>query len=151
MKKAFIALGLMMVGGFANAELIGSVSTTFKLVGANDKIIVEAFDDPKIEGVSCYLSRAKTGGISGSIGLAEDSSDAALSCQQVGEIVVPEKIKPGEDVFEKDTSIWFKTMKVVRFLDKKRNVIVYLVYSTKIIDGSPKNSTSTVAIRHWNK
>ncbi|MND12057.1 hypothetical protein D3C87_605230 [compost metagenome] len=151
MKKSLIALGLMMMGGFANAEIIGSVNTTFKLVGANDKIIVEAFDDPKIQGVSCYLSRAKTGGISGSMGLAEDSSDAALSCQQVGEIVISDKVEPGEDVFEKDTSIWFKTMKVVRFIDQKRNVIAYLVYSSKIIDGSPKNSTSTVAIRPWNK
>lgn len=149
MKKAFIALGLMMVGGFANAEVIGSVNTTFKLIGANDKILVEAFDDPQIKGVSCSLSRAKTGGISGSVGLAEDSSDAAVSCQQIGEIVIPDDIEDGENVFEKETSIFFKTMKVVRFYDKKRKVINYLVYSTKIIDGSPKNSVATVAVRPW--
>ncbi|OAN52419.1 hypothetical protein A6A04_00970 [Paramagnetospirillum marisnigri] len=128
------------------AEEIGSVSTVFKMVGANDKIVVEAFDDPKVAGVTCYLSRAKTGGIKGSLGVAEDTSDAAIACRQVGPIKIQESLKDGETVFKKDTSLLFKTLQVVRFHDRKRDVLVYLVYSDKIIDGSPKNSVSAVAI-----
>ena len=133
----------------AHAEQIGSVDTSFKLLGANHKIVIEAFDDPKISGVSCHLSRAKKGGISGSFGLATDTSDAAIACRQVGPITIKAELKDGEKVFKERTSILFKTMQVVRFLDKKRNVLVYLVYSDKLVDGSPKNSISTVPIRPW--
>lgn len=132
------------------AEEIGSVSTVFKMVGPNDKIVVEAFDDPKVAGVTCYLSRAKTGGLKGGVGLAEDTSDASIACRQVGPIRVDGTLKDGEVVFKKDTSLLFKTMQVVRFHDRKRDVLVYLVYSDKIIDGSPKNSVSAVAIeKNW--
>lgn len=132
------------------AEEIGSVSTVFKMLGPNDKIVVEAFDDPKVAGVTCYLSRAKTGGIKGGVGLAEDTSDAAIACRQVGPIRVDTSLKDGEVVFKKDTSLLFKTMQVVRFHDRKRAVLVYLVYSDRIIDGSPKNSVSAVAIqKNW--
>jgi len=132
------------------AEEIGSVSTVFKALGPNDKIVVEAFDDPRVAGVTCYLSRAKTGGIKGGVGLAEDTSDASIACRQVGPIRVEGTLKDGETVFKKDTSLLFKTLQVVRFHDKKRNVLVYLVYSDKIIDGSPKNSVSAVAIeKNW--
>ena len=141
-------LGVLAVPVFA--EQIGEVRTRFKVLGANDKIVVEAFDDPDIPGATCYLSRAKTGGISGSMGLAEDTSDASLACRQVGKIVLPESVKSGKDdgqlVFRKSTSIMFKTMQVVRFYDKKRNCLVYLTYSNKIIDGSPKNSISAIPI-----
>lgn len=130
----------------ALAEEIGSVSTVFKMVGANDKIVVEAFDDPKVAGVTCYLSRAKTGGIKGSLGVAEDTSDASIACRQVGAIRLVESLKDGEVVFKKDTSLLFKTLQVVRFHDRKRDVLVYLVYSDKVIDGSPKNSVSAVAM-----
>jgi CreA protein len=130
----------------ALAEEIGSVSTVFKMVGANDKIVVEAFDDPKVAGVTCYLSRAKTGGIKGSLGVAEDTSDASIACRQVGAIRFVESLKDGEVVFKKDTSLLFKTLQVVRFHDRKRDVLVYLVYSDKVIDGSPKNSVSAVAM-----
>ena len=134
----------------AGAEEIGSVSTVFKALGANDKIVVEAFDDPKVAGVTCYLSRAKTGGIKGSLGMAEDTSDASIACRQVGPIRITESLKDGEVVFKKDTSILFKTMQVVRFHDRKRDVLVYLVYSDKLIEGSPKNSVSAVAIeKNW--
>jgi CreA protein len=133
-----------------SAEEIGSVSTVFKLLGPNDKIIIEAFDDPKINGVTCHLSRAKKGGVSGAVGLATDSSDAAIACRQVGPITIREELEDGESVFNKRTSILFKKMQVVRFLDQKRNVLIYLVYSDKLIDGSPKNSISTVPIlKNW--
>lgn len=134
----------------AIAEEIGSVSTVFKALGPNDKIVIEAFDDPQVAGVTCYLSRAKTGGIKGSIGIAEDTADAAIACRQVGPIRILEPIRDGDVVFKKDTSLLFKTMQVVRFHDRKRDVLVYLVYSDRIIEGSPKNSVSAVAIeKNW--
>jgi len=135
------------------AEEIGSVRTKFKVLGANDKIVIEAFDDPDIPGATCYLSRAKTGGISGSLGVAEDTSDASISCRQIGPIQLPEDVKEGreegEQVFQKSTSILFKTLQVVRFYDKKRNTLIYLSYSNRIIEGSPKNSISTIPIMAW--
>ena len=131
------------------AEVIGTVDTSFKLLGPDNKIVVEAFDDPKIEGVACHLSRAKKGGISGAIGLAEDTSDASIACRQIGPIRFRETLKEGEEVFSKRTSIVFKAMHVVRFFDQKRNVLVYLVYSDKLIEGSPKNSISSVPIMPW--
>ena len=133
------------------AEEIGSVDTVFKLIGRNHKIVVEAFDDPKVAGVTCFLSRAKKGGISGTLGLAEDPSDASIACRQVGKIQFKEKFKDGEEVFSKRTSLVFKTIQVVRFLDKKRNVLVYLVYSDKVIEGSPKNAISAVPIMPWGQ
>lgn len=149
------ALLLMIMASTLSAEEIGSVRTKFKVLGANDTIVIEAFDDPEIPGATCYLSRAKKGGISGSLGLAEDTSDASLSCRQTGPIVLPERVKSGKadskKVFKKSTSLLFKTMQVVRFYDKKRNTLVYLTYSNKIIDGSPKNSISTIPIRLWEK
>ncbi len=135
------------------AEKVGDVSTVFKLLGANDKIVVEAFDDPDIKGATCYLSRAKTGGISGAVGVAEDTSDASIDCRQVGPIVLPEEVRSGdadgEEVFKKSTSLLFKSIQVVRFYDAKRNVLVYLVYSDKVIEGSPKNSISTIPVMRW--
>lgn len=138
---------------YATAEDIGEVRTKFKMLGANDKIVVEAFDDPDIPGATCYLSRAKTGGISGSVGVAEDTADASLACRQTGKISLPEDVhsgkSDGERVFRKSTSLLFKTMQVVRFYDQKRNTLVYLTYSNKIIDGSPKNSISAIPIMEW--
>jgi CreA protein len=131
------------------AEEIGSVDTAFKLLGANHKIVVEAFDDPKVEGVACHVSRARTGGIKGSLGLAEDTSDASIACRQVGPIRIIENIQDGEEVFTERRSLLFKKLRVVRFLDKKRNTLIYLVYSDKLIEGSPKNSISTVPIMPW--
>lgn len=135
------------------AEEIGEVTTTFKLLGANHKIVVEAFDDPEVEGVACWLSRAKTGGIKGSLGLAEDTSDAAIACRQIGPIKIKSDLEPGEaeEVFTKRTSLVFKSMQVVRLYDKKRDTLIYLVYSDKVIDGSPKNSVSVVPIMPWRE
>ncbi|MEY3122118.1 MAG: hypothetical protein RI993_943 [Pseudomonadota bacterium] len=136
------------------AEKIGNVSTKFKLLGANDKIMVEAFDDPDIPGATCYLSRAKTGGISGSVGVAEDTADAAIACRQTGPIQLPDTVKngktDGEEVFKKSTSLLFKSLQVVRFYDPKRNVLVYLTYSDRIIEGSPKNSISVIPVAPWH-
>jgi CreA protein len=144
---------MSIVAPMAQADIIGKVSTTFKLLGANDKIVIEAFDDPDINGATCYLSRAKTGGIRGTVGLAEDKSDASIACRQTGPITLPEEVSSGEDngeqVFRKSTSLLFKKLQVVRFYDPKRNTLVYLSYSDKIIDGSPKNSISTIVVRPW--
>ncbi|MDF2232511.1 CreA family protein [Albimonas sp. CAU 1670] len=145
---ACLAAPLLLAGPVA-AEEIGEVDTAFKLIGANHKIVVEAFDDPKVEGVACFLSRAKTGGISGSLGLAEDTSDASIACRQTGPIRFLDKLEAGEEVFRQRTSIVFKTMQVVRFWDPKRSTLVYLTYSDKMIDGSPKNAISAVAIAPW--
>lgn len=135
------------------AETIGKVSTTFKMLGANDKIVIEAFDDPDISGATCYVSRAKTGGISGALGVAEDKSDASLSCRQTGVITLPAKVVSGKwdgkRVFRKSTSLLFKKLQVVRFYDKKRKTLVYLSYSDKIVDGSPKNGISTIVVKPW--
>ncbi|MCB2100196.1 MAG: CreA family protein [Rhodobacterales bacterium] len=144
---ALFAIPLVL--GAARAEEIGSVDTVFKLLGPDHKIVIEAFDDPKVGGVACHLSRAKKGGIKGGLGLAEDPSDASIACRQVGPITFKEKFENGERVFTKRTSIIFKTMQVVRFLDQKRNVLVYLVYSDKVIEGSPKNAISTVPVMPW--
>jgi len=145
---------LLSIAGSAVAEQIGSVSTKFKLLGANDKIVIEAFDDPEIPGATCYLSRAKTGGVSGVVGVAEDTSDASIACRQIGPITLPEKVKngheDGKEVFKKSTSLLFKTLQVVRFYDAKRNVLVYLTYSDRIIEGSPKNSISIIPITPWH-
>ena len=146
------ALSLFLFVSSAFTEEIGSVSTVFKLLGPNDKIVIEAFDDPKVDGVTCHLSRAKKGGVSGAVGFATDTSDAAIACRQIGPITIKEELKDGDPVFNKRTSVLFKTMQVVRFFDEKRNVLVYLVYSDKLIDGSPKNSISTVPILYnWEK
>lgn len=137
------------------AEEIGSVDTVFKFIGPNHKIVVEAFDDPVVKGATCYLSRAKKGGISGSLGLAEDPSDASITCRQTGPINLPASVREGqndgETVFKKSISLLFKTIQVVRFYDKKRNVLIYLTYSDKLIEGSPKNSISTIIILDWEK
>ena len=144
-----LVLWLAAVPAFA--EEIGSVDTVWKLLGANHKIIVEVFDDPKVEGVSCFVSRAKTGGISGSLGLAENTSDASIACRQVGPIKFVAELEEGEEVFGRRSSILFKRIQVVRFFDETRNTLVYLTYSDRIIEGSPKNSISAVVIRPWGE
>ncbi|PJG59905.1 CreA family protein [Aeromonas cavernicola] len=143
---------LLSMSAFAdNADTIGEVSTAFKLFGPNHKIRVEAFDDPRIDGVVCYLARPKTGGVKGGLGLAEDPSHASLSCHQIGPITVPEQLKAGEEVFDVSTSLVFKEQKVVRFYDTKRNALIYLTYSTKLVDGSYKSAVSAVPIMPWGR
>ncbi|MGA4448432.1 CreA family protein [Ectopseudomonas chengduensis] len=146
-----IALGVLMLPSLALAETIGEVSTVFKWVGPNDKIVVEAFDDPKVSGVTCYLSRAKTGGVKGGLGLAEDRAEASIACRQVGPIAFKGTLKDGEEVFKERTSLVFKTMQVVRFFDAKRNTLVYLVYSDRVIEGSPQNAVTAIPILPWGQ
>jgi len=141
------ALGTLAVA--ALAQEIGSVDTAFQWLGPNHKIVIEAFDDPKIAGVTCYVSRSQTGGVKGGLGLAEDTSDASIACRQVGPISIKEKFKDGEEVFTERRSLLFKKMRVARFLDQPRNTLVYLVYSDKLIEGSPKNSITAVPIMPW--
>ena len=137
------------------ADRIGHVDTKFKWLGPDDKIVIEAFDDPEVPGATCYLSRAKTGGFSGAVGVAEDTSDASISCRQTGKIVLNPDIKSGKNdgrqVFKKRTSLVFKTIQVVRFYDKKRHTLVYLVYSDRVVDGSPKNSVAAIPIVPWEQ
>lgn len=144
-----LAAALALATGAAQAETVGEVSTVFKLLGPDHKIVVEAFDDPKVEGVTCYLSRAKTGGIKGGLGLAEDRAEASIACRQVGPIRFREALKEGEEVFKERTSLVFKTMQVVRFFDRTRNTLVYLVYSDRLIEGSPQNAVTAIPILPW--
>ena len=149
--QSLLLSGLLFgaLAGGSHADEIGSVDTVFKFLGPNHKIVVDAFDDPKVAGVTCYLSRSQTGGIKGGLGLAEDTSDASIACRQVGPITIKESFKEGEEVFSERRSILFKRLHVVRFSDKTRNVLVYLAYSDKIVEGSPKNSISAVPIMPW--
>lgn len=146
MKRTLIAAALFTGALSAHAENIGDVSTTFKLIGPNHKVIVEVFDDPKVGGVSCYLSRAKTGGVTGALGLATDTSEASVACRQVDSIRFLEPLAQQEEVFSERSSILFKRMRVVRMVDSKRNALIYLVYSDKLVDGSPKNSVTAVPV-----
>jgi CreA protein len=130
-----------------SAEPIGEVDTAFKLIGPDHKIVVDAYDDPKVAGVTCYVSRAKTGGIKGAIGVAEDKAEASIACRQVGPISFSGKpIALREEMFSERISLVFKRLRVVRMVDKTRNALVYLTYSDRLIDGSPKNSVSVVAV-----
>lgn len=134
----------------ARAEEIGDVSTAFKLIGPNHKIVVEAYDDPKVNGVTCHVSRAKTGGIKGGLGLAEDKAEASIACRQVGPISFTGPIPQQEEVFNERLSLVFKKLRIVRIVDVKRNALVYLTYSDRLIDGSPKNSITAVAVDRDN-
>ncbi len=142
------AVGALLCGCALSAagENIGSVDTAFKLLGPDHKVVVEVFDDPRVGGVSCYLSRAKTGGIKGAIGLAEDKAESSVACRQVGALQFNGKLPQQEEVFSERASLFFKHVRVVRMVDAKRNALVYLVYSDRLVDGSPKNSVTAVAV-----
>ncbi len=145
--SGWLAAGVLVaISGMAQAENIGSVDTAFKLIGPDHKVVVEAYDDPKVNGVTCYVSRAKTGGISGGLGLAEDKSEASIACRQVGPISFNGQLRQQEEVFNQSLSILFKKLRIVRMVDAKRNALVYLTYSDKLIDGSPKNSVTAVPV-----
>jgi CreA protein len=139
-------LALLSTSLAARAEQIGSIDTVFKFIGPNHKIVVEAYDDPAVNGVTCHVSRAKTGGISGAVGIAEDPSDASIACRQVGPISFPQPLAQQQEVFSERTSILFKRMRIVRIVDTRRNTLVYLTYSDKLIEGSPKNAITAVPV-----
>lgn len=149
MLQRMIFVVTFLISTALTAEEIGTVDTKFEWLGPDSKIVIEAFDDPKVPGVTCHLSRAKTGGFKGAIGFAEDPSDASIACRQIGPIRLPDDLEDGEEVFSKRTSVVFKALHVARFFDEKRNVLIYLVYSDKIIEGSPKNAISSVPIMPW--
>jgi CreA protein len=146
---AALAALLSLAGLPVRAEEVGCVTTTWKLIGANHKICVDAFEDTKVPGVTCHISQARTGGISGSLGLAEDPSQFSIACRQTGPITLPPNLPDQETVFAEDTSLLFKTTKIVRLFDKHHNTLVYLAISRKIIEGAPANSISTVPVMPW--
>ncbi|HEY0856374.1 MAG TPA: CreA family protein [Albitalea sp.] len=146
MRRLVLSLMLAASGGAAQAEPIGSVDTVFKFIGPDHKIVVEAYDDPKVQGVTCYVSRAKTGGIKGALGIAEDRSEASIACRQVGAIGIAAPLPVQEEVFNERISLVFKKLRIVRMVDKKRNTLVYLTYSDRLIEGSPQNSVTAVAV-----
>lgn len=141
-----ILLGVSTLSGEAVAEKIGEVDTVFKLIGPDHKIVVDAYDDPKVAGVTCFVSRAKTGGVMGAVGLAEDKAEASIACRQVGPISFVGPLREQEEIFNERLSILFKKLRVVRMVDKKRNTLVYLTYSDRVIEGSPKNSVTAVPV-----
>ena len=138
-----LIVATLLLSAACSREQIGSVNTSFRITGS-DKVVIEAFDDPRVGGVTCYVSRARTGGIKSWFGLAEDASEAAIACRQVGEIRFNGTLPRQEDVFTDRMSVLFKTLHVVRAVDVKRNTLVYLTYSDKILSGSPKNSVTAV-------
>ncbi len=151
-----LCTGLMLCAGHAQASdsrEIGAVSTAFKLIGPNHKIVVSAFDDPKIKGITCYVARPRTGGIKGGLGLAEDPSLASVSCVQTGPVSYLKKISTaddGEQVFDESRSIIFKTLDVKRLVDAEKGVLVYVVRTSRIIEGSPETSVSVVSPITWD-
>lgn len=130
----------------AGAEPIGEVDTVFKLIGPDHKIVVDAYDDPQVNGVACYVSRAKTGGIKGALGVAEDKAEASIACRQVGPISFARPLPQQDEVFNERISLVFKKLRIVRMVDKKRNALVYLTYSDRVIEGSPQNSVTAVPV-----
>ncbi len=148
MRRTVLATLLSLLSLPALAEEIGSVGYRFKWVGPNDKIVIEAFDDPEVPGITCYMSHARTGGIKGAIGLAEDPGEASIACRQVGPIDEAKlaQLKSPHEVFSERASLIFKSTQVTRFWDAKRRALVYLVYTDRIIEGSPRNSISVVPL-----
>jgi len=145
MKQQLITVALLAAAA-ARAEPIGEVDTVFQWIGPDHKIIVEAYDDPKVAGVTCYVSRAKTGGIKGGLGLAEDKAEASIACVQVAPIRIDKPLPKQEDMFTERISLVFKKLRVVRMVDPKRNALIYLTYSDRVIEGSPQNSVGVVAV-----
>jgi len=143
--RTLLALSLLLTG-FARAEPIGEVDTVFQLIGPDHKIVVDAHDDPRVGGVTCYVARAKTGGVKGGLGLAEDKSEASIACRQVGPISFARPLPAQEEVFNERISLVFKKLRIVRMVDKPRNTLVYLTYSDRVIEGSPQNSVTAVPV-----
>jgi CreA protein len=142
---------LLLATSSVLADTVGCVTTAWKLIGANHKVCVDAFQDPKVRGVTCHVSQARTGGVSGSLGLAQDPSQFSLACRQTGPIVLPAKLPKAETVFSEDTSILFKETRIVRMWDEVHRTLVYLAISRRLIEGAPANSLSTVPVMPWGR
>lgn len=141
-----LASGVLAACKPVGAEAVGEVDTAFKLIGPDHKIVVEAYDDPKVAGITCFVSRAKTGGVKGALGLAEDKAEASIACRQTGPVSFAQPLKEQEEVFSERLSILFKKLRIMRMVDKKRNTLVYLTYSDRLIEGSPMNSVTAVPV-----
>ncbi len=148
-KHAVPLILLALHAASAFAETIGCVTTEWKLLGANHKVCVESFTDPKVPGVTCHVGQARTGGVKGSLGLAQDPSQFSLSCRQTGPIALPDKLPKNEGVFSEDTTILFKDTRVIRRSDATSRTLVYLAISRKLIEGAPANSISTIPVMPW--
>lgn len=140
------ALLALVAATAVSAEEIGDVNTAFQWIGPDHKIVVDAYDDPKVAGVTCYVSRAKTGGIKGALGIAEDKAEASIACRQVGPVSIKQPLPRQEEVFNERMSLLFKRLRIVRMVDRERNTLVYLTYSDRLVDGSPKNAVTAVAV-----
>jgi CreA protein len=153
MKRLFIAAVLAVLSiHSAQATDLDCISTTFNLLSPNDKVCVSVFEDPQVPGVVCHISQARKGGWGQPLGLNEDPSNFSLACRQIGPIDVDlSKLTDKEEVFSQKTSIFFKTTRIYRLLDRPHNTIVYLAISTKIVNGSPQNAISTVPIARWQQ
>nr|WP_145549100.1 CreA family protein [Variovorax boronicumulans] len=130
----------------ADAQKVGEVDTAFQWLGPNHKIVVDAYDDPRVQGVTCYVSRARTGGLKGAVGLAEDKAEASIACRQVGPINVPQPLPAQEEVFSERMSVLFKRLRIVRMVDTQRHTLVYLTYSDRLVEGSPQNAITAVPV-----
>jgi len=145
-KRGAAACSLLLSAAVACAQPIGEVDTVFQLFGPDHKIVVDAYDDPGVNGVTCYVSRAKTGGIKGGLGLAEDKSEASIACRQTGPISFPKPLRRQDEMFSERISLVFKRLRVVRMVDAPRNTLVYLTYSDRVVEGSPQNSVTAVPV-----
>lgn len=151
MKPLIAAWVLAISASTVFAEDLSCVSTTFRMFGRNDQVCISVFDDPKVPGVACHISQARTGGIGGTLGLAEDPSRFSIACRQVGPITADiEKLGDHEKVYSEHTSVFFKHTNVFRIVDRKRNTLIYLAISDKLVEGSPQNAVSTVPIMPWS-
>lgn len=147
--RILVLLASAFIGPSALADEVGCVTTAWRLIGANHRVCVEAFHDSRVPGVTCHVSQARTGGVKGSLGLAEDPSQFSLACRQTGPITLPAKLPESETVFSEDTSLVFKETRVTRLWDAANNTLVYLAISRKVIEGAPANSISTVPVMPW--
>ena len=148
LRPATLLIALAVAAGavVVHAEPIGAVDTAFQWIGPDHKIVVDAYDDPKVSGITCYVSHAKTGGVKGALGLAVDKSEASIACRQVGPVAVKQPLPQQEEVFSERMSLLFKRLRIVRMVDRTRNTLVYLTYSDRLIDGSPQNAVTAVAV-----
>ena len=156
LRRIVFKIGLFLLVNSAQApahafepDMIFKQSYVWNFLTPNDKLVAYGIDDPVIDGVACHYTQAEKGGIKGTLGLAEQTSDISLACRQINAIHFKQKFEQGAVVFKESRSLLFKKMQIVRGCDAKRNVLIYMVYSDKIVDGSPKNSTSTVPIMPW--
>lgn len=146
MRRFLPALALAACAAVAHAEEISEVDTVFKRISPDHKVVVDADDDPGVTGVTCYVSRAKTGGIKGGLGLADDKAEASIACRQTGPISLPKPLRQHEEMFSERISLVFKKLRLARMVDRTRNTLVYLTYADRVIEGSPQNSVTVVPV-----